>query len=385
MKLILLLVLFTSLSLQGKAQIPDSVIVSNTNWFESTITAAPGGTSPWTGVTAVSIPPDGTFTTPAALGATVITPVSGSQEMFAGNDVRFFRYTFDLQCIDISTALFEATVDNQIQIFVNDNDIALEDDLAVENFFFPASTVLVNNAGVNVNGASGGQVFDFVTALNTGAIFVLGTNEIVVAVRNTSGGDVGGWSFKLTIEFDPILCLIALPVELLNFNAQRINDEFVKLDWQTASEINNDYFTIERSLNGIDWDEIDRIDGAGNSSSLLSYESIDKSPLMGISYYRLKQTDFDGEFSYSNIKSINFNLVNNQIEIFPNPTKNQITITGNKSELETINIYSVLGQNVTNKTIIKKLDSKVIIDLTKLSEGTYYIRTKTTANKVYKQ
>lgn len=178
---------------------------------------------------------------------------------------------------------------------------------------------------------------------------------------------------------------LALPVDLLNFSATNIDNQYVKLNWQTASEINNDYFTIEKSQNGIDWKDLITVDGAGNSSTLLDYEGSDISPYMGVSYYRLRQTDFDGEFSYSNIKSINFNLVNNQIEIFPNPTKKQIIITGNKSEIETINIYNVLGQNVTNKTIIKKLDNKVIIDLTELSEGTYYIRTKTTANKVYKQ
>ncbi len=185
--------------------------------------------------------------------------------------------------------------------------------------------------------------------------------------------------FIIAGSFDP------LPIELIDFNAYVINNNSVQLDWQTASEINNDYFTIERSKNVTDWEVINRINGAGNSSTLLAYSTIDDDPYLEVSYYRLKQTDFDGEFSYSNIKRINFNLVNNQIEIFPNPTKKQITITGNKSEIETINIYNILGQNVTNKTIIKKLDNKVIIELTKLSEGTYCIRTKTTANKVYKQ
>jgi hypothetical protein len=177
-----------------------------------------------------------------------------------------------------------------------------------------------------------------------------------------------------------------LPIELVSFTARPTDNKSVQLKWQTASELNNDFFTIERSINGQDWQEVSKINGAGNSSSLLSYTKIDHQPYDGLSYYRLKQTDFDGQFEYSKTVAVNNNSLNNsEIEIFPNPTKKQITITGNKSELETINIYNVLGQNVTNKTVIKKLDSKVIIDLTKLSVGTYYIRTKTTANKVYKQ
>ena len=177
-----------------------------------------------------------------------------------------------------------------------------------------------------------------------------------------------------------------LPIELLNFNAKVIDNEFVKLDWQTVSEINNDFYTAERSQNGIDWVEIITIDGAGNSSSILNYTTNDSNPFLGLSYYRLKQTDFDGKFSYSHIKSVDFNnLRNNQIEIYPNPTENQITVIGNESELETLIIYNLLGQDVTNKTIIQRLNKKVIINLNKLSEGTYYIKTKTTANKVYKQ
>jgi len=176
-----------------------------------------------------------------------------------------------------------------------------------------------------------------------------------------------------------------LPIELLNFNVKKIENNYVKLEWQTASETNNDYFTIERSKNGINWESIKTIKGAGNSSSNLYYSTNDLKPYIKISYYRLKQTDFNGEFSYSNIKSINLNLTNNQIEIYPNPTDNYITIIGKDNELERVDIYNVLGQNVTSNTLIQHLDNKVIINLSKLSEGTYYIRTKTTSNKVYKQ
>ena len=178
-----------------------------------------------------------------------------------------------------------------------------------------------------------------------------------------------------------------LPIELINFNAQVMDNNVVKLDWQTASELDNDYFTIERSLNGIQWEELIEIDGAGNSSSLLTYDKYDTNPFLGVSYYRLKQTDFDGKFSYSQIKSVNINkLENSKTEIYPNPTDNQITIIGSESELKQVKIYNTLGQDVTMLTYyITNNNSKMVIDLSNLRPGMYYIKTKTTANKVYKQ
>tara|TARA_B100000809_G_scaffold200916_1_gene201333 strand:- start:2933 stop:3952 length:1020 start_codon:yes stop_codon:yes gene_type:complete len=180
---------------------------------------------------------------------------------------------------------------------------------------------------------------------------------------------------------------IPLPIELIDFTANLTNNGHVKLDWQTASEVNNDYFTIERSINGQEWQEINKIDGAGNSSSLLSYSEVDYNPFYGVSYYRLKQTDFDGLFEYSQIRSVNIQrLPNSQIGIYPNPSTNQIIITGSSNELEEIVLYNTLGQNVTsltNQVILN--ETQLVIDISKLNRGVYYVKTKTTANKVYKQ
>ncbi len=178
-----------------------------------------------------------------------------------------------------------------------------------------------------------------------------------------------------------------LPIKLVNFMATEVNNRYVKLNWQTASEVNNDYFTIERSQNGNSWKKVIDIDGMGNSSSLLSYSTIDDNSDIGVSYYRLKQTDFDGQFEYSKIISVNLGtLENSELEIYPNPTNSQITITGNIFELGKIEIYNVLGQNVTSFTTqINYNESKLIMDLSNLNKGIYYIKTKSTANKLYKQ
>ena len=118
-----------------------------------------------------------------------------------------------------------------------------------------------------------------------------------------------------------------LPIELLSFSADVTKLDKVQLIWQTASEIDNDYFTIERSEDGYNWEEISIIVGAGNSNSLLSYQTMDNAPYPGISYYRLKQTDFDGQFTHSQIVSVVIEGNLPKIVIYPNPTTKEKSIS----------------------------------------------------------
>lgn len=204
---------------------------------------------------------------------------------------------------------------------------------------------------------------------------------------NVSGG-TGGVRNNLRFTLATINSTqTPLPIELVYFNVIPENNRTVKLEWQTASEINNDFFTVERSLNGYDWEVVNTINGAGNSSTTLNYSAVDNTPYMDVSYYRLKQTDFDARFEYSNVRSVNLKITEpNDVYIYPNPTNHFITINGNPEELLDIKITNVLGQEVTNLiSIAKKMESTVLIDLSNLSQGVYVIKTKTTANHVYKQ
>ena len=96
---------------------------------------------------------------------------------------------------------------------------------------------------------------------------------------------------------------VNLPIELLYFKVSGYNSDNI-LHWSTASEDNNDYFTIEKTKDGIDWEVVDREPGAGSSSNQLYYSSVDENVESIINYYRLKQTDYDGKFKYSEIISI---------------------------------------------------------------------------------
>jgi hypothetical protein len=97
-----------------------------------------------------------------------------------------------------------------------------------------------------------------------------------------------------------------LPISLLSFEATPILD-VVKLDWATLTETNNDYFTIERTKNGLNFEAIAKVFGAGNSNDMINYSLYDENPFNGLSYYRLTQTDFDGKQTFSDLKAVNFN------------------------------------------------------------------------------
>ncbi|MEY4521225.1 MAG: hypothetical protein RIT10_410 [Bacteroidota bacterium] len=138
-----------------------------------------------------------------------------------------------------------------------------------------------------------------------------------------------------------------LPVELISFQANCLVDKTI-ITWSTASEHNADYFDVEFSRNGTDWELVKRIKAKGNSTEYTNYSIDDKTHLSGLNYYRLKQVDLDGNFKIYNVISSdcgNDNQIEN-LNIFPNPSFNDFTISFNNSINETkakIKIYNMSG------------------------------------------
>ncbi|HYG50013.1 MAG TPA: LamG-like jellyroll fold domain-containing protein [Flavobacteriales bacterium] len=185
--------------------------------------------------------------------------------------------------------------------------------------------------------------------------------------------------------------LANLPIELVSFNAW-VNGDKVDIAWSTASEINNNYFTIERSKGGTVWEEIAKIEGAGNSNQRIDYFDVDYSPFKGTSYYRLKQTDFDGKFSYSQIAVVkNGNLsFEGDIIPFPNPTDGNsfnLEFTGFGDEEVFIVMRDIQGKSYySNAYMINDHTNIVAVLLNeKLPAGTYLITASTNENFVSKQ
>jgi hypothetical protein len=162
-----------------------------------------------------------------------------------------------------------------------------------------------------------------------------------------------------------------LPVEITSFSATAENNH-AKLDWTTASETNNDYFVVERSQDGVEIESLDTIDGNGTTSETHDYTSVDESPLDGLSYYRIKQVDFNGEYSHSDWRSIEMQPLDH-ISMYPNPCNGEVhfNLTGDNEVLWTMTVTNLSGQIVVERTGPKDEFRNVFLDLT---AGTYFLQ-----------
>jgi len=170
---------------------------------------------------------------------------------------------------------------------------------------------LPDNSYIQIN--SGGQI----TASGGG-----GGNS-----NNISIGGTTVWKASDGTQTGPLNFGAApLPITLVSFEAV-VKDNTVQLTWITSSEINNDFFTMERSFDAKNWEELLIVNGAGNSNQFLSYMETDFNPLEGISYYRLKQTDFDGQFEYFNVVPVRFTKNHTfEFSLYPNPVLQNETL-----------------------------------------------------------
>ncbi|MEL7249606.1 MAG: T9SS type A sorting domain-containing protein [Bacteroidota bacterium] len=173
---------------------------------------------------------------------------------------------------------------------------------------------------------------------------------------------------------DNFECSAALPIQLLNFEAQAQDNYTTLLNWQTASEYNNEYFTVERSVDGRTFLPLEKVPGAGFSNAELSYQTIDPNPYIGINYYRLKQTDFDGAFSYSEIQSVQFaEDAWTKVTVYPNPSPGLATLSLNTDfKLGTMQILNTDQQLLFTQELTPD-NRQVPLELTRWPAGVYFI------------
>lgn len=161
-----------------------------------------------------------------------------------------------------------------------------------------------------------------------------------------------------------------LPVELSAFSAKAERNR-VNLHWQTAQEINNDYFTVQRkSSEERAWTDLAKIAGHGNSNTEIDYIYTDKNPQRGINYYRLKQTDFDGQFSYTHTVKAQINTVE-PLEVFPNPTADVMTVNPPADfSGGSLQVFDSAGRLVQSRTV----NGAETVSLHDLTTGIYLLR-----------
>jgi hypothetical protein len=172
---------------------------------------------------------------------------------------------------------------------------------------------------------------------------------------------------------------IPTPVELISFDGQ-VNDEVIELKWSTTWEENNDYFTIEKSANGLNYLELATIDGSGSTELISDYSYIDPLPFKGNNYYRLSQTDFDGAYEVFKPIMINYEKEGAMLKIYPNPvTDGYVNLMVNPDLLKGennntyINLRSITGEVVHQQLIsTNTLGNKITLDQ-RIASGTYIL------------
>ena len=252
------------------------------------------------------------------------------------------------------------------------------------------------NAGILLWATNlGGDGWEFrapVAVDNMGKLFMAGewispTSSATYPVINPGGGAyyqpafAGGTDDMFIARFEFVAdcpCGTApLPIELLFFSAEVTNDDNVLLLWATASETNNDFYTVERAKDGLAFEEVLRRKGAGNSTATIEYSAMDFHPYFGTSYYRLRQTDFDGMFTYSNIVPVTVNPNELVVHIFPNPSDGKFHVnieSGSIGADAGIKIYNTLGAILYQSPVKER---KSIIDMSGQPKGIYFIHINT--------
>lgn len=172
-----------------------------------------------------------------------------------------------------------------------------------------------------------------------------------------------------------------LPVTLLYFNVERENRNSL-LTWSTVTEINNAGFFVEHSLDAVNFSDLDFVSGAGNSNQVLQYDYTHINPGNGIHYYRLRQTDYNGDIEYSPIRSVIFSDENEDgISVFPNPNTGIFYITSSQ-ELGNYRLYDASGKTIQQGILTSDNAS---LDITPFSAGIYYLAVQETVIKIIKQ
>jgi hypothetical protein len=189
------------------------------------------------------------------------------------------------------------------------------------------------------------------------------SNTIVFSGINFQDGD------RFTLGNTDLTHL--LPIELVSFTATPVKNT-VNLKWTTASEKNNDYFTIERSKDGLVWENGQHVRGSGTTKTKTTYETVDDGPYKGVSYYRLKQTDFDGQFTRSAVVRV---YIENtaEIVIYPNPFSGSFKFSAD-SEVDgsRVKLYSSSGVEIPIS--IAKEGTEFTISPGNISEGLYILQ-----------
>lgn len=284
--------------------------------------------------------------------------------------------------------------------FVNDNHLAtlsyamppsLENATGTPSLTYASNNLPVQGVTFSMN--TGGWIATFapgtVIAPGTKLVFTVSgmavknypaynNQQLTHFISFVSGPDYEDYNDNAGTTIFSTIVAGPLPISILNFTAQlqeTAQSAQVNLDWTTSSEDNGDYFIAERSQNARDWEEVVRVKAKGNSSVEVKYHDVDKNPLFGLTYYRLKAVDMDGNYSYSAIRTVNRgNAQGSLVSVFPNPTEDMINVQMSVEDktLVEVKLFSIEGKVV--QSVMAWCDkglNTLQLNMSELANGTY--------------
>ncbi|HXU25648.1 MAG TPA: T9SS type A sorting domain-containing protein [Bacteroidia bacterium] len=367
-----------SLPFLGLAQ--TATTVANGNWTSASIWSV--NTTPSTNNASITVANTVTVNTSIGLSGTTSLLVTGSLIDPTGGSA----YSLNLSNFSNLTVSGNVTFEGNLSVS-NSATITITSGatLTVKDVTFSNNTILVINTGGSFVVKGDLHLSNNNAIVDNGSILVSGdlqaTNNVtlsgtgsaaVAGSSSTSNGATvfGGQGNCTNCSFTSST---PLPIELLYFNAKSATTE-VNLSWGTITETNNNYFTIEKSKDGINFDVLRDLKTEaknGNSTTALNYKMVDEKPYEGISYYRLKQTDFNGKYKYYDMKQVNVSA-KTFVSVYPNPAVSDVLINTSEDYAGAdVKIMDALGREVISEKI--SATNLTTINTTTLLSGVYYV------------
>lgn len=349
------------------------------------ILAAPAFTSKNSGAWIVGTNWDGNTAPSVPLSNNTSVTISSGDSIFYG-DVFTVSNNMVLNVENNAILFLDGVLDANNNITIN---VAPLGKLVLNDGF-----VANNNSSVEINGTAqingdvqvnGNSTFTVLGSLSVdGNIVASGSNNIVQGTGslNVTGTVMGDFAVSPSVAYS----VSTLPIELSFFTVAQLSLNEFEFKWETLSETNNDFFVIEYSENGYEWVEVATMDGAGNTTASIQYSFVAEYECYGtIAYFRLKQIDYDGTFSNSEMIPVALLIDDTSIEAntYPNPAKDHIIIDNINKDIESIYIFDIHSKLVDEIKDVKA--GKVKYSFETDSEGIYYVGLKSKENTDVKQ